>query len=411
MNLTLLDPFKVSEVPEAIEDYFLDSIGSKANCATFNRRGNYLAVGNQGGSVSIWDFDAKTIVRILVGHKQCINSVCWSRNGKKILSCSNDGFIFYWDIETATIERQMDLGSPVNFAQIHPRDPKTCLISAQGKDPILLDFETMTTKSFLDQNNNNLNSSGATTNINNNVVVSYSHKGEKIFVGDSQGLITILDSKSFVIEKTIKLPSNSIIKEFQFSKNGKLLLVNSADKIIRLYSLETFLPLQDYQDNVNKIQWKKCCFSNNSEYVIGGMQHKTVQNIVVWSVVGGIVKDLEGPKEGLLDVVWHPLRPIIISISQFGVIYIWTTYYTENWSSFAPDFQELEENEEYIEREDEFDVKDDELDEEANKQQQLNEMEEMDEEIDITTNDKIAEFSSDEEEEIFCFSIVPDPGN
>jgi len=37
-------------------------------------------------------------------------------------------------------------------------------------------------------------------------------------------------------------------------------------------------------------------------------------------------------------------------------IYLWAPIYRENWSAFAPDFEELEENREYVEREDEFDM-------------------------------------------------------
>ena len=47
---------------------------------------------------------------------------------------------------------------------------------------------------------------------------------------------------------------------------------------------------------------------------------------------------------------------MICSISSNGVLYMWDVLRDENWSAFAPDFVELEENIEYEEREDEFDI-------------------------------------------------------
>jgi len=51
------------------------------------------------------------------------------------------------------------------------------------------------------------------------------------------------------------------------------LLVNSSDRQIRVFTIEENGEIEQqhkFQDPVNQIQWIQCCFSPNSEFVIGG---------------------------------------------------------------------------------------------------------------------------------------------
>lgn len=51
-----------------------------------------------------------------------------------------------------------------------------------------------------------------------------------------------------------------------------------------------------------------------------------------------------GAKDGCLHMAWHPARSSFVTVGASGKIYVWSKIYKENWSAFAPDFEELDEN-------------------------------------------------------------------
>ena len=55
------------------------------------------------------------------------------------------------------------------------------------------------------------------------------------------------------------------------------------------------------------------------------------------------------------DGKWHPYLSEWLSVSQHGNIYLWGNVPKMKWSAFAAEFEEIDENVEYIEKETEFD--------------------------------------------------------
>lgn len=52
---------------------------------------------------------------------------------------------------------------------------------------------------------------------------------------------------------------------------------------------------------------------------------------------------------------WHPHLSEWLSVSGLGNIYIWGNIPKMKWSAFAAEFEEIDENVEYTEKENEFD--------------------------------------------------------
>lgn len=167
----------------------------------------------------------------------------------------------------------------------------------------------------------------------------------------------------------INAAGSSAIREIAFDRSGRGLVVNSNDRSIRVLSVEVdpsdSLPtlrlavIHRFVDQVNRTPWSGIGFSGDGEYVYAGAAHKAAHNVYIWDRgAGALDKILEGPREPLVDVHWHPIRPLLLSVSVSGPINIWFTPNAENWSAYAPGFEELEENLEYQEGEEEFDLED-----------------------------------------------------
>ena len=110
-----------------------------------------------------------------------------------------------------------------------------------------------------------------------------------------------------------------------------------------------------------------------------------------------------GPQITLYSLSWHPTRSFIAVGTSDGLVDIWGP--RMDWTAFAPDFQALQKNVEYIEREDEFDVVvDNDQDAKTKRKIDLDKIEDQ-VSVDITTIDKVPAFDSDSEDENDLFDF------
>ncbi|KAK2354325.1 protein RBL [Trifolium repens] len=437
MNTSIIDPLQ-GDFPEVIEEYLEHGI---MKCIAFNRRGTLLAAGCNDGSCVIWDFETRGIAKELRDNdcSSPITSICWSKCGNRILVSAADKSLSLWDVLSGKRITRIVLQQTPLQARLHPGSskPSLCLACPLSCTPMIVDLNTEDT-TYLQVSvsekptepnpaSRNKCSDGSTSFTP--TAACFSKYGNLVYVGNSKGEILVIDSKDGEVRAMVPISGGSVVKNIVFSRNGQYLLTNSNDRVIRIY--ENLLPPKDeiralnelneslsdlngveklkalgskcltlfreFQDTITKVHWKAPCFSGDGEWVVGGSASKGEHKIYIWDRAGHLVKILEGPKEALIDLAWHPVRPIVVSVSLNGIVYIWAKDYTENWSAFAPDFKELEENEEYVEREDEFDLI---PESEKVKGSDVNE----DDEIDIVTVEKDPAFSdSDMSQEELCF--------
>ncbi|CAD6501491.1 BgTH12-01743 [Blumeria graminis f. sp. triticale] len=375
MNLALVDPFVLAQ------DYPESLIGSLRSghtcCVRFSRKGDFLAAGRVDGTVVIFDVETNGVARKLKGHVRQVQSLSWSQNGRYLLTSSQDWKCNIWDLQTMDIIRSVRFEAPVYIADFHPQSHLTFVVALFEDQPMLVDATDsevikMALPSIPKQTkynaNTNLGHRRAAQNAKQTTTVAtFTCSGEHILTGTNKGWLNIIDTITRTIIYSTKICAGVVIF-MRLTGSGRDLVVNCQDRIIRTIQLPSLSgPDLDpdtidieiehkFQDVVNKLSWNHVAFSATGEYVTASAYNN--HDIYIWERNhGSLVKILEGPKEEHGVVEWHPNKPLIVACGlETGRIHTWSIVPQQRWSALAPDFVEVEENVEYTEREDEFDI-------------------------------------------------------
>ncbi|RMZ76099.1 hypothetical protein DV737_g4961, partial [Chaetothyriales sp. CBS 132003] len=356
------------------------------------------------------DMETMGIAMKLHGHWKQIQSLSWSRCGRYLLTASQDCRATLWDLATQTRLRSAKFEAPIYTAELHPYNAFLFVVSLFEDKPYL-----------------------ATTS------AIFSANGNHIITGTSKGFINIIETATRRIIHSSKI-STGLFSLLRLTASGRQLLANSTDRIIRVINMPdlSLLPAisptdpqasstphdqppaaaddpdssntpsshldpstlylsveHKFQDLVNRLRWNHAAISPTSslsssstataasfhaDYVTASTYMK--RDIYIWELrTNSLLRILEASHEPAI-IEWHPSRPILACTSiETGSIQIWGIEPQQKWSALAPDFTEVTENVEYIEREDEFDIYPDVEHDKRRKDRE-------DEEVDVLTIDK-----------------------
>lgn len=434
MNIPFLNPTEyLNQHPSLLLATIPFTDESTVTSMKFSHSGNYLALGRNNGSVILLDFESRGIIRRFDSHiidnekENVISELLWIsdedgsieqkfrdkilcredhihllRTGKPseenhilkssrfLLACSycNDpnspvGYLFVWDILNESSKPIAEFKFPqgiITMNNISNQETKI-LISFYDSLPKILDLLSEETTSFPLQ-----------LKKNDYVIAKFNHTGEKIYCGSAKGDITVFDTSTFKILNQINVENGKCIYDIQFTVKGKYFLVN-ADGLVKVYHSAT--DAFQYDVKTADMEFRQhywCGFSGlgpivgsdaDSSFLFGACK----STVYIWSRSQGFeIASLTPIKQrtAVIRIAWHPTKPMLVCSCTDSNLYLYTIPVKDNWSAFAPGFEEVEINDEYIEREDEYD---DELVEEEKRRQEkdLDILDDMREIIDIIT--------------------------
>jgi len=253
-----------------------------------------------------------------LGHSECVNSVMYSPDGRRIVSGSDDGTIKIWDVNN---------GKELRTLSGHKGGVGSAKYSPDGKYIVSGSVEI---KIWDAQTGKELRTlSGHTKDVNS---VMYSPDGKRIVSGSSDNAIKIWDAETGKELRTLSGHTNTITS-VTFSPDGKRIVSGSYDGTIKIWDAETGKELRTLSGHTDLVM--SVLYSPDGKYIVSGSHDKTIK---IWDAdTGKELRTLSGDKGGVSSLAFSPDGKNIVSGTNYWNISIWNIDSGKELLSFSPD--------------------------------------------------------------------------
>ena len=327
-----------------LPDGIIDVINSESiTCCKFNSVGTILAAGCYDGKAILFDWSIKSVLRSGIAHSKPISKIAWFHSQDQVATACIDGFIVIWSIPS--FKPIISFNLKQSFIAIHS------ISCSKHSNSILL----CTNNSVFLISNDQIQKIPQDASLSN-FTGTFINSGDCFIIGDSSGSINLYSNNTLL--HSLKA-SNIPIAALEMHSELDEFLFNQSETVIKSCIIDTNaneLQLTNvrFSNEIDRIKWTNYVYLASGCFVAGICS----KGISIWDTVEGhFFKFYEDyPKEGISFLVPIPKSNDFIGVSYYGYVYIWSKKRVENWAAYAPNFTPIEQNIEYFEREDEFDI-------------------------------------------------------
>jgi WD40 repeat protein len=221
------------------------------------------------GTICLWEIDTGERLSTLLGHRGAVKSVVFSLDGRRALSSGNDATVRYWDIDTGKELRRFEGHSGIVHSAVLACDDRRVLSCGQDRTLRLWDTATGRQVQLLDVQNSPIR------------CVAVSHDVPLALSGGDDGIGRVWDLATG--EELHRLEGHTgQIWHVAMSPNGQMGLTAGQDKMILMWDLRTgklARRFQGHESDVNNL-----VFSPDGKRFLSVSDDKTIR---LWDVETG----------------------------------------------------------------------------------------------------------------------------